>query len=199
VERRLVFKSAHIEHFLFYIYRRTNRKGEKIMIAVTHQTFGLTFGLIAILLLQIFGIKPEGLVDSTFYYFLVLLGSLLPDIDTYNSKLGRKVPLLSVLIKVIFGHRGITHSLLFVALVGIVSSLLLANFSWLFVLGLTLGTLSHITGDFLTKSGVPLLAPFTNKRFRAPITFATRTFPEFLVCGFLVILNVGLLYLLYFI
>ncbi|PLT32554.1 metal-dependent hydrolase [Bacillus sp. V5-8f] len=44
--------------------------------------------------------------------------------DTYNSKLGRKIPLVSFLIKRLFGHRGITHSLLFVVLVGIISGAL---------------------------------------------------------------------------
>jgi inner membrane protein len=40
-------------------------------------------------------------------------GSLLPDICHGGSKIGRKFPILSKVINVLFGHRTFTHSLLF--------------------------------------------------------------------------------------
>ncbi|VEB43121.1 Inner membrane protein ydjM [Chromobacterium violaceum] len=46
-----------------------------------------------------------------------LAGSLLPDIDHPKSWLGRRIPFLSRPISYLFGHRGITHSLL--AVVGV--------------------------------------------------------------------------------
>ena len=45
------------------------------------------------------------------------LGALLPDIDESNSLIGRKLKVLSYPIKWIFGHRGITHSLVALAAV----------------------------------------------------------------------------------
>ncbi|WP_282026922.1 metal-dependent hydrolase [Limimaricola cinnabarinus] len=45
-----------------------------------------------------------------------LLGSILPDLDTPYSKLGRRFWPVSKLVFAVFGHRGGTHSLLFAAL-----------------------------------------------------------------------------------
>lgn len=93
-------------------------------------------------------------------FALAIFGSLLPDIDHPKSWLGRKVPFLSVPISALFGHRGITHSLLAISF-------------WLFVmttqpgwmgLPLALGYLSHLLADSLTPAGVPLLWP-VKKRF----------------------------------
>jgi hypothetical protein len=49
-----------------------------------------------------------------------LLGSLLPDIDTPKSSLGRLLPFLSIPIERRWGHRTLTHSLLLVAGLGLV-------------------------------------------------------------------------------
>ena len=42
---------------------------------------------------------------------LAALGSLLPDIDEPQSLLGRKLGFIAWPIKLVFGHRGFTHSL----------------------------------------------------------------------------------------
>lgn len=101
---------------------------------------------------------------------VVALGSLMPDIDHPESAFGRRVPFLSVPISAIFGHRGITHSLLAVLA-------LFAGAAWAAawfahgaagptatlmtfgVLPLSVGYLSHLLGDGLTVSGLPLLWP----------------------------------------
>ena len=95
----------------------------------------------------------------------VLIGSLLPDIDEPNSYVGSRTKGLSHTVKLVFGHRGFTHSLTCTALV----FLLYLFFPNHFFLGLTFGFLFHILGDMLSVSGVPLLLPFTKKRFRIPL------------------------------
>ncbi len=102
-------------------------------------------------------------------------GSLLPDIDHPSSKLGRAVPFLSYPLAALFGHRGITHSLLAIsALVGV---LIWLGATHLWAAALIVGYLSHLVGDFFTPSGVPLLWPM-KARFRAPLTFKTNSFLE---------------------
>lgn len=113
---------------------------------------------------------------------LLLLGStagaLLPDLDHPKSWLGRRIPLVSVPIAAVFGHRGITHSLL--AVVGLVLALWHGLAQWhlletrwgLGAVGVAAGYLSHIAGDFVTHGGVPLLWPL-KRRFSAPLTFLT--------------------------
>jgi inner membrane protein len=50
-------------------------------------------------------------------------GSLLSDICHGGSKIGRKFPILSKVINVLFGHRTFTHSLLFLVIVGVLLSM----------------------------------------------------------------------------
>ena len=99
-----------------------------------------------------------------------LTGSLLPDLDHPESKLGRRTRPFSTLINLVLGHRGGTHSLLFL----ILPFLGLAPFMPTFALGLALGTASHILADMISYSagkaftkgnGCPLLWPVSKKRF----------------------------------
>ncbi|WP_157670887.1 metal-dependent hydrolase [Chitinibacter sp. FCG-7] len=87
---------------------------------------------------------------------------LLPDLDHPKSTFGRIVPYISIPLAAVFGHRGFTHSILMVV---VMVYLLLAdhqNHNWP-VLPLVVGYLSHIIGDMLTPSGVPLLWPMRQK------------------------------------
>lgn len=90
-----------------------------------------------------------------------ILGSLIPDIDHTGSTLGRKVPILDNIISGVFGHRTITHSLLFV----ILASWLFKWTSWPpdFELGILIGINSHLVLDMLTKDGVQFFWPFKIK------------------------------------
>ena len=86
------------------------------------------------------------------------LGALLPDIDHPQSALGRRIPFLSVPIAKVFGHRGITHSILATLAVAFV----LTHWSGSrpdIIAPLCIGYLSHLGGDLLTPSGVPLFWP----------------------------------------
>ncbi|WP_373975037.1 metal-dependent hydrolase [Chitinibacter sp. SCUT-21] len=87
---------------------------------------------------------------------------LLPDLDHPKSTFGRIVPYISLPLAAIFGHRGFTHSLLMVVAMVYVLLTYHENHNWP-VLPLVVGYLSHIIGDMLTPSGVPLLWPVKQK------------------------------------
>lgn len=115
-----------------------------------------------------------------------VLGGLLPDIDHPASAFGRRVLPVSTAIAAIFGHRGITHSLVAVLAVSLTAWWALHRLEWHpgysvpFVLGLCAGYLSHLLCDWLSNSGVPLLWPM-RRRFAAPITIQTGSPPEYLI------------------
>lgn len=164
------------------------------MLAPTHQNFGFTFGLTTLILLQISGIQPINLIHTFIFFALVLLGSLLPDLDTPNSKLGRKLWPISFILRLFFKHRTATHSILFVGILAVIGFTLLYPLtnSLLISSALAIGTSSHIIGDWLTSRGVPLLYPFIRKRYRSPLTFKTGSFTETVVSGMLVFVNITL-------
>ena len=103
-------------------------------------------------------------IFSDWKYLAVCAGfSLLPDIDTTKSFVGKIFYPFAWVINRKFGHRTITHSLLFFALVWAVIFALL-KFGIVQdenVLKIALFSLfSHFIFDMLTVSGVPLLYPF---------------------------------------
>ena len=78
------------------------------------------------------------------------LGSLLPDIDTPDSTLGRLIKPVSYAINNKFGHRTITHDIL-AAIIAFIVSFFVGNQIFF---GIMLGILSHLFLDGLTRSGV---------------------------------------------
>lgn len=102
---------------------------------------------------------------------LAALGSLLPDIDHPNSTISNWGPrgvkpfkLIAYPVAAIFGHRGITHSLVAViacasALTWFVLSRGMGAESAVIVSAIVTGYLSHVFADFATHSGVPWLWP----------------------------------------
>ena len=111
---------------------------------------------------------------------MAVVGSLLPDIDHPESKVGRYVLPLSYPIFKIWGHRTITHSIWFLLL-----SLPFVPMFWLIgwpahlPFGLVIGVLSHLLADlvsyntgrrFTSGGGLPLLYPYP-KRYGYRIVF----------------------------
>lgn len=91
--------------------------------------------------------------------------SLIPDIDIPNSKFGRLIKPISKLINKIFGHRTITHSILWIIpLIILYIKNIDNNYAYL-VLGSIIGFLTHIFSDTFTRGGVPWLWPFKRKRY----------------------------------
>ena len=149
-----------------------------------HLAVGLLSGTtVASFISNSFGIRL-GLNPMTGAALLtVLLGSLLPDIDTEKSPISRMIPLIPNLIQKRFTHRTLTHSLFglaclaagfflllfalsrFLALFGIHISI-----SHLKFLSMLLGTaiFSHHLLDCLTISGTPFLYPLIQESFGYP-------------------------------
>ncbi len=148
----------------------------------THIAFGLALGLAAESFLNI---EPN-LIE---YGAGILAGSLLPDIDHPSSSLGRKVPVLSHVVSMLFKHRTFTHSIVFVLLVALFAYPYLSVSMFH---GLMVGIISHILGDMLTNRGVKVFYPLGGF-ISFPLTFKTGGVMEqaiFLVLSFYVSMNV---------
>jgi len=133
----------------------------------THLALGLLSALILIPFLEIH--------NNILFISLVLLGSLLPDIDYPKSKISNKIPILPFLIKIISKHRGIFHSLFAAIIISSILYLISPTAS----IALFIGYLSHLIIDSLTKSGINFLYPFTKLRISGFIK--TGSYQEFLV------------------
>lgn len=169
------------------------------MMAKTHQLFGVTFGLIAIFICNLFLFLPESPIEVIIYFMLILFGSILLDLDHPKSRLGSRVPFISYPMYWLFGHRTITHSLIFVMGIVIVSFALVHFFSLsvFYAFGLSIGVVSHILGDYLTNSGVPLLYPIKKDRYKFPITFKTGSAAETGIAFFLLVVNISFFVMFY--
>ncbi|SES66446.1 inner membrane protein [Salinibacillus kushneri] len=201
------------------------------MLASGHQAMGITWGVASITAISStlpFSLQSEK--EYIGYFFAIMIGSLLPDMDSMKSKMGRymysiasilvigligfflvdserfwswinaeAIFLLALIIPVFFvfsSHRTWTHSLLFVAMLGIYFQLLSIWFTIPLYLqmGCGIGVLSHIFGDFITKRGVPLFYPLHRKYYRFLFTFHTGSQAERGIVFSLVLANIWLLF-----
>lgn len=143
------------------------------MKGTTHLAFGLASSLY--LAPEIITYAGSGGINAPCSFTLImcgtLIGSLIPDIDSPRSKIGRKVPVPSHLIGFFIGHRTLFHSLVIPAFLSILTYILkemesASLFPVLFLVGsIDLGYILHIILDSLTKEGVPLLYPFSDRYF----------------------------------
>lgn len=139
----------------------------------THKIGGVCAGIITTSMILEPTYSFEKLLIGGFLIGGSILGSLMPDIDLPSSTVGKRVKPISYLIHQFFGHRGITHTpilhilcsifllMLGQGLTGIIRLIYLS-----FVIGLFAGGVSHIILDAMTVKGVPLLYPFTKKKYR---------------------------------
>ena len=119
------------------------------------------FGIVAFILLSPLFSGGNEIV----FLVLVLLGSILPDIDDGNSKIKKASGVLGSIISFMFKHRGILHSLIFVFFLFILISLWNSYYAW----GLSIGYLSHLLSDSLTPMGIRIFYPFSSFKLRGPI------------------------------
>lgn len=119
--------------------------------------------------------EAEAVYVQPFVFFAgAIIGSLFPDVDDSDSKLGRKLGLVSELIESAFGHRGIFHDSEIWPLIFAAALLNLANNCNLgstFLFAFTLGVMGHLFLDGMTGLGLNrlLTVPFTKKvRFLGP-------------------------------
>lgn len=163
-----------------------------------HLAVGSSFYLMAATL-----VPEHPLLQSPPLWFaglsLTLIGALLPDIDHPNSTFGQKVKFISYPLSMIFGHRGITHSLLAICMI-VFFLLRFMDASYNSVIGLLLsplmlGYLSHLFADALSPMGVPLLYP-NKKRFTIPIIRGSIS--EFIVYSSMLSVSIWLYFNNYF-
>ncbi len=65
------------------------RKEINIMMASGHQAMGLTWGVAAITFSHLLPIEISGINETIHFIIIVMIGALLPDMDSKSSKLGR--------------------------------------------------------------------------------------------------------------
>ena len=134
------------------------------MISATHISFGV---LLTEFILTSLGIEP-----NTTTLALSGIGSLLPDIDTPKSALGRIFP-FSKIIEHKYGHRQITHSWIFIVIALVLFCPFILFLGFLKYAGIIIGVISHIMIDMANPSGVPLFYP-NSSRFVFPENKSSR-------------------------
>ena len=135
------------------------------MMAPTHTVF-------ATLSIGLFGAVINTPLSPIAYSFAAL-GSVLPDIDTTGSGIGKMFLPLSTFLERKYAHRTITHSLLGALIFAFIFSPMLLFHGSSFYNCLVFGILNHIVLDAANKTGVPLFYPHliravipNNERFR---------------------------------
>ena len=129
------------------------------MLAKTHIAFGFLLALII-----------QNLIETgneIIFFLLVIIGSLLPDIDSSHSKISNRTPLIPGIISIFSKHRGIFHSLFFAFLI---PGLIWYFLSPIYGAALFIGYLSHLLADAFTDSGINFLNPITKFKIEGPIT-----------------------------
>lgn len=106
--------------------------------------------------------KNQTLLEYVTYPALTIassiFGSLLPDIDTPYSILGKKIPFLSTKIYIKFGHRTYTHDIGLFLILAILSIM-----KYPLSLGFWIGYIGHLFLDGFTYSGTSCFYLFSKK------------------------------------
>lgn len=121
----------------------------------------------------------------------VAIGSTFPDIDEPESWIGRRTIIISNIIKLIFGHRGMTHTIIssiFIFILAYIASkyLMIGVTGNYIAIGFAIGWFLHSIGDAHTKGGVPLFLPYSKKKFWVLpkiLRFKTASWVEFVYAG----------------
>lgn len=132
----------------------------RVVLAKSHMALGLLGGLGISYLIH-------DQLHNNILLPLVILGSVLPDIDEPRSFIGKKLPIISHIISLSFTHRGFTHFFIFPLLV-LLFGCVLYSYHELFAMccfALSFGIFIHQLGDMLTISGIPYyFFPLSNLR-----------------------------------
>ena len=116
------------------------------------------------------------------FFGLVLIGALLPDIDSPESKVGRHFKFIGR----IFKHRGVFHSIITAVIIGV---LVWYFISQPYATAIFMGYASHLFMDGFTKQGINFLHPVTKLHLSGFIE--TGKTGEWLVFGLII---AGILY-----
>lgn len=150
------------------------------MRALTH----LLFALLCFLLIQHYFSFSSPVV----FLIVVLLSSLLVDLDTVDSTAGRRLWPVSLVVAFFLHHRGLLHSFW----IPLLFYIFVKDVSFVAAAGFFVGYVSHLLLDALTVQGVAFFYPL---RYRWRGFFVTGGFLEkclqlLLVIGVLVLLLV---------
>ena len=126
--------------------------------------------------------------DKVIFIPILLISSLLPDIDSGFSFFGRKA--IAKPIQFISSHRGFFHSYTFC----IIASILLALFYPVFALPFFLGYSFHLLADSFTINGIKPFWPF---RFSSSGNVRVGGKMEYVIFFVFIILDVFLLLFLF--
>jgi len=130
------------------------------MMAPTHVTFAEFLYLLIL--------TTTGVALSTVNVLAIAVSSLMPDIDTKISLIGRALPFVSGRIERRFGHRTLTHSAVMIGLIALVLLPLMRAQADLYVC-LVAGYASHPFLDTMTVNGVKLFYPFSTVKCVFPL------------------------------
>lgn len=100
---------------------------------------------------------------------MLALGAVFPDIDEPNSYIGRRLNGISKSFKILFGHRGMTHSIVGWLAAAFILYTIHISFSLPIelVYWFSAGYLAHLVEDSFSKNGIAWLQPLTKKRFQS--------------------------------
>ena len=122
------------------------------MLSKTHLLAAVVVGLF---ILEFFTI-PNPII----FFAIFCFASILPDIDSPHSKIGRKAGIISNLLNLMFGHRGFLHSI-WVPL-GLLGIGWYYNYLTLGIAAMS-GYILHLIVDAMTIGGVRFFGPFGRK------------------------------------
>lgn len=133
---------------------------------------------VALTILFVVILSPMLHINPILFLLVAVFATLLPDIDHANSKLGRKVPLVSFFFK----HRGFLHSLFPPIILYVVFAFIYEPIG----IALFVGYVSHLIGDAVTEHGIRPFHPFSKLRIRGFLH--TNSFGEKLLFFFIIFL-----------
>lgn len=137
----------------------------------------------------LFFIMSFSLEHPIFFFSIVFISALLPDIDIPNSKIGQKIKPISWFFNFMFGHRKIFHSLLFSFLFFMLLIILFENYIGA---AFFLGYCVHLVVDGITVRGIKPFYPLFSFELSGPLK-SGGTMDYFLF--FLIILSIIFLFL----
>ncbi len=120
------------------------------MMFKTHLSLGVLAGL--------FFMRQFSLEAPWVFLIIVGFSSILPDIDTKNSWIGRRFKPVSWILSLLFGHRKLFHSVVFALLIFIVLYFLTVSYV---AAAFLIGYVVHVLVDGLTVQGVKPFFPFS--------------------------------------
>lgn len=130
------------------------------MIAPTHITFAEFLYLLLL--------TTTGVVLSTTNGIIIAIASVLPDIDTAASTIGKIFPFISKPLERRFGHRTLTHSLMMIVILAIVGIPIYILNHDIYICSI-IGYATHPLLDTATINGVKLFYPFSKVKCVFPM------------------------------